>query len=149
MSPRAAWRLESIGFAEVYDYVDGKVDWGAAGLPREGTAMAHQSAGDAAENAPTCVLDDPVSTVRERFASTGWDTCVVINDQGVVLGRLGRRAFGEATGRAEDAMTSGPSTVRPSLPLDVLTERMTRQNLTNVIVTTSDGRLVGIVRRHS
>src|SRR6266511_4403171 len=38
MSPRAAWRLESMGFAEVYDYVAGKADWGAAGLPLEGTA---------------------------------------------------------------------------------------------------------------
>ena len=26
MSPRAAWRLESLGFTEVYDYVDGKAD---------------------------------------------------------------------------------------------------------------------------
>ncbi|MDP9404293.1 MAG: rhodanese-like domain-containing protein [Actinomycetota bacterium] len=33
MSPRAAWRLEHLGFAQVYDYVAGKVDWMAAGLP--------------------------------------------------------------------------------------------------------------------
>jgi rhodanese-related sulfurtransferase len=37
MSPRAAWRLESIGFTEVHDYVAGKADWGSAGLPLEGT----------------------------------------------------------------------------------------------------------------
>jgi hypothetical protein len=37
MSPRAAWRLESIGFAEVHDYVAGKADWGSAGPPLEGT----------------------------------------------------------------------------------------------------------------
>src|SRR6266516_46216 len=37
MSPRAAWRLESIGFTQVYDYVAGKADWGSAGLPLEGT----------------------------------------------------------------------------------------------------------------
>ncbi len=36
MSPRAAWRLESLGFTRVYDYVAGKVDWFAAGFPREG-----------------------------------------------------------------------------------------------------------------
>ena len=36
MSPRAAWRLESFGFEQVYDYVAGKADWGAAGLPLEG-----------------------------------------------------------------------------------------------------------------
>ena len=36
MSPRAAWRLESIGFTRVYDYVAGKADWGSFGLPLEG-----------------------------------------------------------------------------------------------------------------
>ena len=36
MSPRAAWRLESLGFSKVYDYVEGKADWAVAGLPREG-----------------------------------------------------------------------------------------------------------------
>jgi hypothetical protein len=33
MSPRAASRLESIGFEQVYDYVAGKADWGSACLP--------------------------------------------------------------------------------------------------------------------
>ena len=37
MSPRAAWRLESIGFTRVYDYVAGKADWGSFGLPLQGT----------------------------------------------------------------------------------------------------------------
>jgi hypothetical protein len=37
MSPRAAWRLESIGFTQVYDYAAGKADWGSAGLPLEET----------------------------------------------------------------------------------------------------------------
>ena len=39
MSLRAAWRLEAIGFGPVYDYVAGKADWLAAGLPFEGTAQ--------------------------------------------------------------------------------------------------------------
>ncbi len=37
MSPRAAWRLEHFGFEEVYDYVLGKADWLAAGLPTDGS----------------------------------------------------------------------------------------------------------------
>ncbi len=48
MSPRAAWRLESLGFHDVYDYVDGKLDWMAAGLPTEGTNAEHPRAGDLA-----------------------------------------------------------------------------------------------------
>jgi hypothetical protein len=37
MSPRAAWRLESIGFTSVYEYAAGKADWGSFGRPLEGT----------------------------------------------------------------------------------------------------------------
>src|SRR5689334_6170303 len=35
LSPRAAARLESLGFADVYDYAAGKADWIAMGLPTE------------------------------------------------------------------------------------------------------------------
>jgi CBS domain-containing protein len=44
-------------------------------------------------------------------------------------------------------MTSGPSTIRPSARLLDVVERMRRQNLTNLPVTTSDGRLVGLLVR--
>ncbi len=50
MSPRAAWRLESLGFGEVYDYAAGKLDWMAAGLPTEGTNAELLRAGDVARN---------------------------------------------------------------------------------------------------
>ena len=39
MSPRAAWRLEAAGFGPVYDYAAGKMDWLAADLPFQGTAI--------------------------------------------------------------------------------------------------------------
>lgn len=42
-------------------------------------------------------------------------------------------------------MTLGPSTIRPSARLDAMVERMRRQNLNNLPVTTSDGRLVGLL----
>jgi hypothetical protein len=34
--PRAACRLELLGFTQVYDYVLGKADWLAHGLPTKG-----------------------------------------------------------------------------------------------------------------
>jgi rhodanese-related sulfurtransferase len=37
MSLRAAWRLEDLGFEKVYDYVPGKADWFANGLPKVGS----------------------------------------------------------------------------------------------------------------
>ena len=36
MSPRAACRLELLDVAQVYDYVAGKADWLAHGLPTQG-----------------------------------------------------------------------------------------------------------------
>src|SRR5919201_989023 len=47
----------------------------------------------------------------------------------------------------EEAMSTGPSTVRPSIGTDALLERMRSRNLTSYLVTTPDGRLVGLVRR--
>jgi Mg/Co/Ni transporter MgtE len=89
-----------------------------------------------------------MANVRERVAAAGWDTCFVTNADGVVVGRLGRAALtGSDDASAEDAMTLGPSTVRPSLELDKALDRMRTQNLTSLPVTRSDGVLVGILRR--
>ena len=65
-----------------------------------------------------------------------------------MLGRLGRAALArDGDVSVEDAMTSGPSTVRPSLELDKAVERMQAQRLTSLPVTLSDGVLVGVIRR--
>lgn len=150
MSPRAAWRLEALGFRNVYDYVAGKADWGAAGFPREGTAADEESAAKAAVlDVPTCRLDDQLDAVRDRVRASGWNTCVVVNEERVVLGLLGRRALvhgDTAETTVEDAMTEGPSTTRPNTPARAVRDRLKRQGLTQALVTTSDGRLVGIVR---
>ncbi|MFC7101678.1 rhodanese-like domain-containing protein [Nonomuraea rubra] len=37
LSPRAAHRLQRLGFGQVYDYGVGKMDWLSADLPYEGT----------------------------------------------------------------------------------------------------------------
>jgi predicted transcriptional regulator len=42
-------------------------------------------------------------------------------------------------------MSLGPSTVRPSARLAAMDDRMRRQSLTNLPVTTSDGPLVGLL----
>ena len=147
MSPRAASRLESIGFERVYDYVAGKADWGSAGLPLEGAEGSETRAGaHLRTDVPTCRPHDRLREVCERLDESGWDTCFVVDEQSVVLGRLGRRVIrGREDVTAEQAMTPGPSTIRPSARLDAIIERMRRQNLTNLPVTTSDGRLLGLL----
>jgi CBS domain-containing protein len=149
MSPRAAARLDSLGFTQVYDYAAGKTDWGSAGLPLEGANASQTRAGaHVRTDVPVCRLDDRLADVCDRLEDSGWDTCFVVDERGVVLGRLGRRAIrGRADVLAEDAMTLGPSTVRPAARLGDMVERMRRQNLTNLPVTTSDGRFVGLLTR--
>jgi Mg/Co/Ni transporter MgtE len=138
-----------MGFTSVYDYVAGKKSWGSFGLPREGTSVPERTAGDIAHrDVPTCTLDEPLAEVRERVRGSGWDTCIVVNEQRVVLGRLGRKAVASDSDESvEQAMSPGPSTVRPSIGTDALLERMRSRNLTSYVVTTPDGRLVGLVRR--
>ena len=84
----------------------------------------------------------------EQLDESGWDTCFVVDEQRVVLGRIGRGAIrARADVAAEEAMTPGPSTIRPSARLDDVAERMRTHGLTSLPVTTSDGRLVGLLTR--
>jgi len=63
-------------------------------------------------------------------SAVGWNTCMVVNASGVVLGRLGRKALGsEEEVAVEAVMTAGPSTVRPSITLAAIVERMQSQKL--------------------
>jgi len=139
-----------MGFASVYDYTAGKKSSGSYGLPHEGTSVPERTAGDVAHrDVPTCALDESLAEVRVRVRAAGWDTCIVVNEERVVLGRLRRKAVasdGDET--VKEAMSPGPSTVRPSIGTDALLERMRQRNLTSYLVTTPDGRLVGLVRRN-
>ena len=138
MSPRAAWRLEALGFRPVYDYVAGKADWAAAGLPVEGTKAAVPRIGGLADTGvATCALDTWV-----RDTSPG---AIVVNEERVVLGVVPSDAPADA--RVADVMREGPSTKRPNLGADEIRRLMDEHRLERVIVTTSDGRLVGVFRR--
>ncbi len=106
MSPRAAWRLESLGFTKVYDYVGGKADWFAAGLPREGKLTSIPRAGDVARRDDvTCRPTDRISDVIERVRAAGKETCIVTTDGRVVLGRVRTdRLDGDAQVQVQEVM---------------------------------------------
>ncbi len=150
MSPRAAWRLESLGFEDVYDYEGGKQDWAAAGLPMEGPLAAMARAGDVARpDVPTCVLQEPLGQVRDRTRTGGWDVCVVLNPEGVVMGLLRREQLEtpKDEGPVERVMRPGPSTFRPNVDIREMAHYMGEHELPSAPVTTSDGRLVGMLMR--
>jgi predicted transcriptional regulator len=147
MSPRAASRLEALGFPRVSDYVAGKAGWGSFGLPLEGHADSSTRVSSVSTTeVATCHLDELVRDIAARHPD-GSDICVVTNDDAIVLGMLGRSALRcDRQTAVEDAMTAGPSTIRPSARLDAIAKRMHDQNLTRIIVTRSDGVLSGVLR---
>ena len=148
MSPRAACRLETLGFGQVYDYVVGKADWLAHGLATEGQKAASPRVGALArDDVVTCALHDRVGEVRERVADSPYGFALVAEGD-TVLGRLRRSALdGDPSMSAEDVMESGPSTVRFDTAPDRLAERLDQGALKTAVVTPPEGRLVGVVRR--
>jgi CBS domain-containing protein len=118
-------------------------------LPLEGERPSSTRVGDHLRpDVPTCVIGEPLGDVAERVAAAGWDTCLVVNEQRIVLGRLGRSALARRENiPVDEAMSAGPSTVRPSYELDRAVARMETQNLTGLPVTRSDGVLLGLLQR--
>jgi Mg/Co/Ni transporter MgtE len=117
-------------------------------LPSEGTnAQRPRAASVARTDVPTCALDERLGNVRDRVRAAGWDACAV-NPQRVVLGLLrATELAAEPDLRIEDAMRPGPSTFRPFASVEEAARFMVEHDLENSPVTTSDGRLVGLLLR--
>jgi predicted transcriptional regulator len=149
LSPRAAWRLETLGFTQVYDYVTGKVDWLANGLPTEGKGARSLRAKDCVRrDVPSCRLDDSLGKVWERVQAAGDDACVVLNEADIVLGSLSGEAFAAAPeSTVEQAMDPGPTTIRPHVSLAEITDYLQQRDRDRVLVTTADGQLMGVLYR--
>jgi CBS domain-containing protein len=147
MSPRAACRLEQLGFAPVYDYSLGKADWIAAGLPTVRAGKPSRRVLDAVRlDVPTCDPDTPAMLALQRAAAQGWDRCVVTAGQGTVVGilRAGRISANEQA-RADEVMQPGPATIRAHEDLEATRLRMRERDVAHLLVTTPEGVLIGVV----
>jgi len=126
MSPRAACRLETLGFARVHDYVLGKADWLARGLPTQGDQANVPRAKDLLrDDVVTVRLDEPVGAVGPRVARSPYAFAFVLAENGTLLGRLRKAALeGDPAAAVQDVMEPGPSTVRADSNLEKLAARM-------------------------
>lgn len=146
MSPRAACRLDHLGY-DAYDYVAGKADWLAFGLPHEGSAVLVGAA--LTTEVATCSFRDRLGDVRQALQASPFGSLVALDADGIVMGKLDR----DATAASDDDQTvdrlmrEGPTTVRPSEELSPLVERMRHAEVDAVLVTRSDGRLLGLLER--
>lgn len=120
-----------------------------AGLPTEGTITQRPRLADVVRrDVPTCSLGERLGDVRSRAAAAGLDACVVISEGRVVLGLLRAAELQADPGLlVEHVMRPGPSTYRPFVSVEEMRRTMTDRNLESSPVTTSDGKLVGLVRR--
>ena len=123
------------------------MDWAAFGLPMDGHTARVPKAGDVFRpDAATCGLTELLGTVRERTQAAGVDVCLVLTEAKVVLGRLRRKAWeAEASATVESVMENGPATVRPDENLEALVKRMRDRKVDSIIVTNSDGVLMGLL----
>ena len=133
----------------MYDYRTGILDWKTAGLPVEGTnAQVPRLVDVVRRDVPTCSLGERLGDVRDRVVAAGWDACVVVSDGHVVLGLLRARELqADPQQLVDQVMRPGPSTYRPFVPVAELRGIMSDRHLESSPVTTSDGKLVGLVRR--
>jgi CBS domain-containing protein len=130
--------------------VPGKDGWFALNGSREGKASDETWLGDVADGeVPTCRLDERIGDLADRVRADGRDTCVVVNGGGIVLGILRKNALAaDPARRAEEVMSPGPKTFRPDVTLEELLKFMREHDIkTNTLVTTSEGRLLGIISR--
>jgi predicted transcriptional regulator len=138
-----------LGFREVHDYMPGKMDWLAYGLAvekrQDGSPMLIERI---ERQVPTCGLKDSVGEAKGRADKLGSQICAVVNDRGIVLGLLREDAWkNDPDVPAEKAMESGPTTLRPSYPVGDATELLVKRSQDAILVTSSDGKLMGVFKR--
>jgi len=149
-------RLEALGFDAVYDYAAGKKDWVSEGLPVSGERAGEVRSGDIARTgAPTCLPNASIADLEDRDDIAEWGLCVVIDEEGIVHGLLSADDVARSSGptRVDRVMDPAPATRRPDTSLSKMLERLTEKQAESVLITTSRGRLLGVLfledlRRH-
>jgi len=124
----------------VYDYVDGKVDWMAFGLPVEGEDGPFL--GDQLAPVVTCAVSQTVADARRELSGAD-DGVVIVEADGLAVGEVDEETL---AGQPDDTallevLRPVPSTVRPSVTVASVAEGGGGSPL----VTDSDGRLLGRV----
>ena len=123
------------------------MDWVAFGLPVEkGQTGPYMVIEKFERQVPTCQLNASVGEAKRLAEKLGLQICVVVNEQGKVLGLIEKddwKTDGDIC--VETAMDPGPKTLRPSYLLKDAKELVVKSGR-DAIVTSSDGQLMGIFR---
>jgi Mg/Co/Ni transporter MgtE len=129
--------------------VPGKVDWLAHNLPVEGERANPPTAGRLARDDLVRVnATDRADDVLRAIERSRYPFALVTGAGGMVLGRIQGSALESESDRpVGELMELDPYTVRPHRSAAGVAERLTKRDLKFAIVTTPEGRLIGVARR--
>lgn len=139
-----------MGFGDVYDFVGGKAEWISYGLPTEGKGPHYPLVGEAARRdiAYECGSGSTVGAARAGVEDRGLSYCVVVNAEGILMGRLRKKQLAsDDDAIVDDVMQRGPSTVRPTESAAAVLKRLQDNDVPAIVVTTASGRFLGFARR--
>ena len=127
----------------------GKVDWLAHSLPVQGERPEAPIAGRVMrDDAVRCRPTDRISDVRESIERSPYPFALVTTEDGTLLGRAPSSALDRASERPVwDVAEPGPKTFRPHVPAQKVAETLAEKDLRWAIVTTPEGRVLGVASR--
>jgi Mg/Co/Ni transporter MgtE len=97
---------------------------------------------------PTCRLDERVGAVQDRIRASTYDACVVVDEKRIVLGVVSTDALNvDVDTPVGEVMDSSPITFRPNVGTGQLPDYLKTRRPARALVTTSDGALIGLLRR--
>lgn len=121
----------------------------AHALPVEGEKPNPPTAGRVArDDAVRCSPETRAPDVREAIERSPYPFALVTGGGGLLIGRLAASALeGRGDATAGEIMELDPSTVRPHRAAGELAEHLADKDLQWAIVTTPEGRLLGVASR--
>ena len=128
------------------------MDWLARGLPTEGeNADQPRVCALARDDVVTCSLDTPIDGMADKIAASPYGFALVVTADRTLLGRLRKSKLAGVDPQTpvEEVMSPGPSTVRADLSVDELRKRLDDRGLKTALVSTPEGKLIGVVTRAS
>jgi CBS domain-containing protein len=125
----------------------GKLDWMAFGLPLEREEKTPFVVERLFLGWPVCRLTDMTADTKQRVRASGAAFCPILNEAGVVLGVVQKSDLEiERLVSVDEIMDPAPTTLRPNYSVDDATELLERNKQEAALVTSSDGKLLGVFK---
>jgi len=103
----------------------------------------------ARDDVVTCSLDTPIGGLAAQIDASPYGFALVVAADRTLLGRLRRSMLTDVDPQtpADQVMDPGPSTVRADTGVAELRKRLETRNLRTGLVSTPEGKLIGVVTR--